>query len=114
MAESNTPVLPRDDDAAPDPQTALTELIHSTGWTLLLEHVRREYGNAAQIRRVRDALETRPAAEHSVSTQSILGTAEAIIRLFAWPEEEIDRLRKAASAPMAGEDRFAQHRRVQS
>lgn len=103
---------PADDTLRMEPQDALRVLLESDGFRLLVEEVRREWGNAAQLRKIRAALESTPAAEHSVVTQSIIATAEAIFKLFAWPEEEYERLSEKAKTPKAPADRFAEHRRV--
>jgi hypothetical protein len=97
-----------DDDAAPDPLTALVQMANSPGYALLIEHARLEHGSAAQLRRIRQALTETPAADHSAVTQSIIATSEAVLKLFVWVDDEIQRLRPLAQSG----DPYQRHRRL--
>ena len=97
-----------DDDAAPDPLTALVQMANSPGYALLIEQARREHGAAAQVRRIRAALTETPSADHSAVTQGIIATSEAVLKLFAWVDEEIVRLRPAVQSA----DPYASKRRI--
>lgn len=95
-----------------NPADALHQMLQSDGFALFIGHVRSRWGNAAQLTRIKVALHEHPAGDHSALTQSVIGTADAIKELFAWPEEEIDRLRGQAGQKAAPVDNFAQHRRI--
>lgn len=95
-----------------NPADALHQMLQSEGFALFIGHVRTRWGNAAQLSRIKTALVEHPAGDHSALTQSVIGTADAIKELFAWPEEEIGRLRGQAAQSDAPVDNFAQHRRI--
>lgn len=95
-----------------NPADALHQMLQSEGFALFISHVRSRWGNAAQLWRIKLALTDHPAGDHSALTQSVIGTADAIKELFAWPEEEIERLRGQAGQKDAPIDNFAQHRRI--
>lgn len=100
-----------DDDVAMDPQDALRQLIESDGFRLFLDHVRTQWGAAAINRKTKEALKTLSPSDHSAAIQAIHGTAESIVALFAWPEDEYERL-AGAERSKAPVDRFAPHRRT--
>lgn len=99
-----------DDEIRINPHDALRMLLESEGFSLFIEHVRSEWGNAAVLRRIAEALKEHPSADHSALTQSILGTSDTIKKLFAWPEEEMHRLKARALDEQV--DMYAKHRRT--
>lgn len=110
----STPVVVESsaDDIRVEPQDALRMLVESEGFRIFHAYMRTQWGNAAVIRRIREDLESHPANEHSLLTQSNLQIADEIMKLFAWPEEEYERLRMRAKEPKPPGDRFEQHRRT--
>lgn len=103
---------PTAEDVRTEPQDALRMYVESEGFRIHVAHVREQWGNAAVMRRIKLALEEHPASEHSVLTQTILKMADEIRAIFAWPEEEYERLRTRSAQPTPAEDRFRQYRRT--
>lgn len=109
----NTPsLIAADDPVAMDPADALRQYTQSDGFKLHLAHVREQWGAAAVNRKVKAVLTELPPADHSAAIQAIYGTADSIRALFAWPEEEYDRLQGAMRGDRGPVDRFAGHRRT--
>lgn len=101
-----------EDNVRMSPAAALRQMVDSEGWSLFLAHVRKEWGQAAQNRKIRAAVEGTDAANHSATVQAILGTGEEIVKLFAWPEAEVGAMEQAEKTKPQPADAFAHHRRL--
>lgn len=89
-------------DRTPDGEIrALTDLLESDGWALVLQAIEAEWGAEAYAARIDQALATarheRRSAEEDIG--ELGAAARAVKVLVKWPAERISQLRKSQEKP---------------
>lgn len=87
---------------------ALRELVQSSGWQLLLERAKHEWGPAGYGRRMQEALSQVPtgpdrAYEIARVAEQVDATAKAVNTILSWPDAQIAELtsRRETKQPFA-------------
>ncbi|HXJ44074.1 MAG TPA: hypothetical protein VNH18_32605 [Bryobacteraceae bacterium] len=94
-----------------DPIDALKSLVNSEGWQEFCRYSKSQWSDEFVLSRIENAVNGIPAGDElsqTETTRNLLASRNAIMRLLAWPEDEIRRLsaNQTPSGHLSPVDRF--------
>lgn len=79
-----------------DDAEALTALIGSEGWRLLVSAAESQWSDSTVLSRIKAAISGLPSGDElsqQESARNMLAAQSAVLQMLAWPEQEIQRLK---------------------